>query len=292
MDGFGIDEVQAEYIAEIKLRYLNREYIINRIKEIESLQQEIADLKTKIGDDLKVREHIAAELREIKKKYAKPRQTQLIYPEDITLPDFVKPQDNPAERSFISFVSSQSAVKASAHRGEHGKTEDNETPEKKTKEPARTQQKEVRKEIRKETAKEVSRESPKETPKETLKETPKETLGKIPNKTPFETPKATNKETPKETPPELPSKAQPRALQGPRRVPVQPSKREGETVETGSKKVQTSANPAATLPSNRPANPEQTKPSGEMWYVSPRLDQLLEEQFQMMSIDVGKKSGN
>ena len=87
MEGFGIDEVQAEYIAEIKLRYLNREYIINRIKEIEDLQKEIADLKTKIGDDVKVREHIAAELRDIKKKYAKPRQTQLIYPEDISLPN-------------------------------------------------------------------------------------------------------------------------------------------------------------------------------------------------------------
>ncbi|MBQ2709689.1 MAG: topoisomerase IV [Clostridia bacterium] len=83
MEGFGIDEIQAEYIAEIKLRYLNREYIINRIQEIESLQKEIAELEAKIGDDVKVREHIAAELREIKKKYAKPRLTQLIYPDEI-----------------------------------------------------------------------------------------------------------------------------------------------------------------------------------------------------------------
>ncbi len=83
MEGFGIDEIQAEYIAEIRLRNLNREYIINRIKEIESLQKEIAELTDKIGDDIKVREHIAAELREIKKKYAKPRMTQLIYPEEL-----------------------------------------------------------------------------------------------------------------------------------------------------------------------------------------------------------------
>ena len=83
MAGFGIDEIQAEYIAEIKLRYLNREYIINRIKEIETLQKEIAELEAKIGDDIKVREHIANELREIKKKYGKPRLTQLIYPDDI-----------------------------------------------------------------------------------------------------------------------------------------------------------------------------------------------------------------
>ncbi len=83
MEGFGIDEIQAEYIAEIKLRNLNREYIINRIKEIESLQTDIAELESKIGDDMKVKEHIASELREIKKKYAKPRMTQLIYSDEI-----------------------------------------------------------------------------------------------------------------------------------------------------------------------------------------------------------------
>lgn len=82
MEGFGIDQIQAEYIAEIKLRNLNREYIINRIKEIEALRSEIDELKAKIGDDIKVREHISAELREIKKKYAKPRMTQLIFAED------------------------------------------------------------------------------------------------------------------------------------------------------------------------------------------------------------------
>ncbi|MCI8387976.1 MAG: topoisomerase IV [Clostridiales bacterium] len=87
MEGFQIDQIQAEYIAEIKLRNLNREYIINRIKEIETLQKDIAELKSKIGDDLKVREHIAAELREIKKKYSKPRMTQLIYGDDIELPE-------------------------------------------------------------------------------------------------------------------------------------------------------------------------------------------------------------
>ncbi len=83
MEGFGIDEIQAEYIAEIRLRNLNREYIVNRIKEIETLQNDIAELEAKIGDDVKVREHIAAELRDIKKKYAKPRLTQLIFPDEI-----------------------------------------------------------------------------------------------------------------------------------------------------------------------------------------------------------------
>ncbi|MBQ8510607.1 MAG: topoisomerase IV [Clostridia bacterium] len=92
MAGFGIDEIQAEYIAEIKLRNLNREYIINRIKEIEDLQKDIAELSDKIGDDIKVKEHIAAELRDIKKKYSKPRQTQLIYADEI-----VEVEEEPVE---------------------------------------------------------------------------------------------------------------------------------------------------------------------------------------------------
>ncbi len=78
MQGFSIDEIQAEYIAEIKLRHLNREYIIERIKEIESLQKEIADLEAIIADDIKVKGVIAAQLQTIKQKYGKPRKTQLI----------------------------------------------------------------------------------------------------------------------------------------------------------------------------------------------------------------------
>ncbi len=78
MDGFKIDEIQAEYIAEIKLRHLNREYILNRIEEIKDLQREIAELEAIIADDIKVKEIIAKQLAAIKKKYAKPRKTQLI----------------------------------------------------------------------------------------------------------------------------------------------------------------------------------------------------------------------
>ncbi len=83
MAGFRIDQIQAEYIAEIKLRHLNREYIIGRIKEIESLQEEIAELESIIGDELKQKAMIAKQLSEIKKKYGKPRCTQLIFAEDI-----------------------------------------------------------------------------------------------------------------------------------------------------------------------------------------------------------------
>ncbi|MBR0235344.1 MAG: topoisomerase IV [Clostridia bacterium] len=79
MSGFGIDELQAEYIAEIKLRHLNREYIIERISEIDSLQKEIADLRSIISSEAKLRRLIAQQLTDIKKKYATPRRTQIIY---------------------------------------------------------------------------------------------------------------------------------------------------------------------------------------------------------------------
>ena len=78
MTGFDIDEVQANYIAEIKLRHLNREYILNRIAEMESLRREIAELEAILGDDLKIKAYIAAQLTEIKKKYGKPRLTQIM----------------------------------------------------------------------------------------------------------------------------------------------------------------------------------------------------------------------
>ena len=78
MQGFAIDEVQANYIAEIKLRHLNREYILNRIAEMENLRREIAELEDILGDDLKIKAYIAAQLTEIKKKYGKPRMTQIM----------------------------------------------------------------------------------------------------------------------------------------------------------------------------------------------------------------------
>ena len=78
MEGFDIDEVQANYIAEIKLRALNREYILNRIAEMENLRKEIAELEAILADDLKIKAYIAAQLTEIKKKYGKPRMTQIM----------------------------------------------------------------------------------------------------------------------------------------------------------------------------------------------------------------------
>ncbi len=84
MAGFDIDEIQAEYIADIKLRHLNLEYIINRIKEIEDLQKEIADLAATIADDSKIKAYIAKQLKQIKEKFEQPRKTQLIYDYDVS----------------------------------------------------------------------------------------------------------------------------------------------------------------------------------------------------------------
>ena len=83
MQSFGIDEVQAEFIAEIKLRHLNREYIAQRIREIESLKKEIGDLQSLIESERKMKNRIIKQLEDIKKTYAQPRKTKLIY-EDFT----------------------------------------------------------------------------------------------------------------------------------------------------------------------------------------------------------------
>lgn len=79
MGGFDIDKIQAEYIAEIRLRNLNKEYILNRISESEELEKKIAESKDLLKSDRKVKNLIAKELQEIKKKYAKPRKTEILY---------------------------------------------------------------------------------------------------------------------------------------------------------------------------------------------------------------------
>ena len=80
MEGFGIDEIQANYIADIKLRNLNQRYILDRISEIKALQEEIAELEATLSDELKLKAKIAAQLTEIKKKYAQPRKTIILEP--------------------------------------------------------------------------------------------------------------------------------------------------------------------------------------------------------------------
>ena len=84
MDGFGIDKIQAEYVAEIKLRNLNREYILNRTADIEKLMEDLEELNRILGDDKEVKKVIADQLKKIAKKYGEERKTTLITSDEIT----------------------------------------------------------------------------------------------------------------------------------------------------------------------------------------------------------------
>ena len=85
--GFDLTQKQAEYIAEIKLRNLNREYILNRVEEIASLKDRINEIKETLRDDLKIKALIISQLQGIKKKYGKPRKTEIIGKEDVVVPN-------------------------------------------------------------------------------------------------------------------------------------------------------------------------------------------------------------
>ena len=95
MIGFGIDRVQAEYVAEIKLRNINKEYILKRVEETSALQDEIEDLEDILARPARVKKIIVAELEDVRKKYAEPRRTGIVYgheveeyTEEITVDDY------------------------------------------------------------------------------------------------------------------------------------------------------------------------------------------------------------
>jgi len=83
---FALTKAQAEYVAEIKLRHINREYILNRIKEIDSLRNEIADMEATLKDEIKFKYLLITSLQNIKKTYGKPRKTEIIEKEQVTAP--------------------------------------------------------------------------------------------------------------------------------------------------------------------------------------------------------------
>ena len=95
MIGFGIDQVQADFVAEIKLRNINKEYILKRTAEVDQLAGEIADLQDVVSNPRRIKQIIIGELENVRKKYAVPRRTEIIYehqaeaaePEDET-PDY------------------------------------------------------------------------------------------------------------------------------------------------------------------------------------------------------------
>ena len=95
MIGFGIDQIQAEYVADIRLRNINKEYILKRTQEVEALEGEIADLQATVNDPKRIRKIITKELTEVKKKYAQPRRTDIVYehmleeePQEDETPDY------------------------------------------------------------------------------------------------------------------------------------------------------------------------------------------------------------
>ncbi len=90
MEGFSIDEVQAEYVAEIKLRHLNREYILKRTEDISQLEKDIAELESILASRTKIKNIIIRELSEIAEKYGQPRRSMILYTDDL-------PDEDPAE---------------------------------------------------------------------------------------------------------------------------------------------------------------------------------------------------
>ncbi len=83
IDGFNIDKEQAEYIAEIKLRNLNKEYLLNRVKEREQLEKDMKELKDIYDSEELIKNIICMELKEVSKKHGKPRKTEIIYHEEV-----------------------------------------------------------------------------------------------------------------------------------------------------------------------------------------------------------------
>ncbi len=103
MIGFGIDQIQAEYVAEIKLRNINREYILKHVEETASLESEIEDLEDTLARPSRIRKIIITELEDVRKKYAEPRRTGIVY-------DFVEDaevEDDPVEDYPVTLFLSQ-----------------------------------------------------------------------------------------------------------------------------------------------------------------------------------------
>ncbi|MGN0150494.1 MAG: DNA gyrase subunit A [Clostridia bacterium] len=127
MDGFDIDKIQAEYIAEIKLRNLNKEYILNRTSEIEKLMDEIEELNRILGSDKEIKKLISKQLTQIAKKYGKERRTQLISGEDLQVyneNDVI--EDYPVTVFFTkeNYLKKISAVSLRSSSAEHKLKED------------------------------------------------------------------------------------------------------------------------------------------------------------------------
>ena len=108
MIGFGIDQVQAEYVAEIKLRNINKEYILKRVQETAALADEIEDLEDTLAKPARIRKIIIGELEDVKKKYAVPRRTGVVYSHEV---EDVEEEEAPEDCPVHLFLSREGYFK-------------------------------------------------------------------------------------------------------------------------------------------------------------------------------------
>ena len=109
MIGFGIDEVQANYVAEIKLRNINKEYILKQTKAIDELEKEIADLQDILGSQKRLKNVIITELKQVISKFSQPRKTEIVYQEEMAEED--DPDEDIPEYPVTVFVSKEGYLK-------------------------------------------------------------------------------------------------------------------------------------------------------------------------------------
>ena len=109
MIGFGIDEIQANYVAEIKLRNINKEYILKQTKAISQLEQEIADLRDTLNSSRRLKNVIIQELQEVSKKYGQARKTEIIYQAAEAEPE--EEEENIPDYPVTVFVSKEGYLK-------------------------------------------------------------------------------------------------------------------------------------------------------------------------------------
>ncbi len=109
MIGFGIDEIQANFVAEIKLRNINKEYILKQTKAIDALEEEIADLKDTLGSHRKLQNVIISELKQVSDKFGQPRKTEIIYQAAQIEPE--EEEDDTPDYPVTLFVSKEGYLK-------------------------------------------------------------------------------------------------------------------------------------------------------------------------------------
>ncbi len=108
MIGFGIDEIQANYVAEIKLRNINKEYILKQTRAIDDLEGEIADLRDTLNSHRKLKNVIIKELQAVADKFGQPRRTEILYDAQETAPE---EEDDVPDYGVTVFVSKEGYLK-------------------------------------------------------------------------------------------------------------------------------------------------------------------------------------